>query len=257
MKILLTNDDGADSPFLRPLAEALAALGAVTVVAPDSEKSWIGKGISRHARVAEKRLPGLGPAAWALSGTPADCVNIALRHHCESPPDLVVSGINIGHNTSLVYILSSGTIAGALEGALHGVPAIAVSLGLPREVYLGLKEGDPQTAQEAAAVAASAARRVAAEAPRLLEGADDPYAKVHSLNFPYAEADGLEIAPTLPSPSGASCLFARDGAGFAFQTAELGKRPCDGYTDRQCLHDGKISYSLLDFAKIGVPALPR
>ena len=122
---LVTNDDGIDSAFLHRLVEALAKDFEVAVAAPAFEQSWIGRAISRRTEVEVIPSPSHFPSgvqAWAVSGTPTDCVNIALGNLLDRQPDIVVSGINIGFNTTETLILCSGTIAGAMEGAQWGLP---------------------------------------------------------------------------------------------------------------------------------------
>jgi 5'-nucleotidase len=123
-RILVTNDDGVRSAGIRALADALAALGDVTVVAPTREASAIGHALTLHHPL---RLEHLIDSTYALDGTPTDCVNIAVAAVLKGLPDLVVSGINKGLNVG-DDVTYSGTVSGALEGALLGVPAIAVSL---------------------------------------------------------------------------------------------------------------------------------
>src|SRR5438309_12043145 len=128
MRILITNDDGYRSEGLQALARALAPLGEVTIVAPVLEASAIGHALTlRHPL----RLEAVEEHTYAVDGTPTDCVNIAVTQVFNGLPDLVVSGINKGWNLG-DDITYSGTVAGALEGALLGVPAIARSLHPPR-----------------------------------------------------------------------------------------------------------------------------
>ena len=122
--ILVTNDDGVRSDGIHALAAALAPIGEVTVVAPHLEASAIGHALTLHHPL---RLEHLSGSTWALDGTPTDCVNIAVAAVLEGLPDLVVSGINKGLNVG-DDVTYSGTVSGALESALLGVPAIAVSL---------------------------------------------------------------------------------------------------------------------------------
>lgn len=126
-RILVTNDDGVDSEGIVVLAEALRALGDVTVVAPDSDRSGVSHSIStRHpVTVVERRDRTV--RTFACSGTPADCVVLGTYELCGGRPDLVVSGINRGANLA-DDVNYSGTVAAAVEGILVGVPAIAVSL---------------------------------------------------------------------------------------------------------------------------------
>ncbi|MBN2372198.1 5'/3'-nucleotidase SurE [bacterium] len=127
MRILLTNDDGIHSPGLAALADALMAIGEVTVVAPDTERSAVGHSItiSHPLRVKEVRMDGK-IFGYAVNGTPADCIKIALGAIMDHHADMVVSGINQGLNTG-TNIIYSGTVSGAMEGAILGLPALAVS----------------------------------------------------------------------------------------------------------------------------------
>jgi 5'-nucleotidase len=125
--ILVTNDDGVEVPSLPALARAIASLGPVRVVAPDGERSWVGKAITRYEPVRVTMVERGGVEMHAVSGYPADCVQLALHALFEGPPRLVVSGINAGYNHGWAYIQSSGTVGAALEAAIGGVDAIALS----------------------------------------------------------------------------------------------------------------------------------
>jgi 5'-nucleotidase len=124
IRILITNDDGVHSKGLWALAEALAPLGEIVTVAPTREVSAIGHALTLHFPL---RLEHIRDSTYAVDGTPTDCVNIAVAAVLKGLPDLVVSGINRGLNVG-DDVTYSGTVAGAMEGALLGVPAIAVSL---------------------------------------------------------------------------------------------------------------------------------
>ena len=128
MIILLTNDDGIDAPGLAVLGEALAGLGEVYVAAPDREYSATSHAITLRLPVSVqvRAVPFPAVASWAVSGSPADCVKAAVFKLLPRNPDLVVSGINDGINVG-VDILYSGTVAGAREGFLRGIPSLAVS----------------------------------------------------------------------------------------------------------------------------------
>lgn len=127
--ILITNDDGMDSPALPPLIAAIGRLANVEVVVPDQERSWIGKAITRHDPVTVQQVERGGREVAAASGYPADCVQLGIHTLFPNPPALVVSGINIGYNHGAGYIQSSGTVGAAIEALLGGVPAIALSAG--------------------------------------------------------------------------------------------------------------------------------
>ena len=128
MHVLLTNDDGIYAPGIFAAYKELKRYAEVTVVAPDSEKSSVGHGITlahplwvKHVHRREEFF------GYSVTGTPADCVKLALSVLLKKKPDLVISGINFGDNDGC-SVFYSGTVAGAREGALMGIPAMAVSL---------------------------------------------------------------------------------------------------------------------------------
>ena len=127
--LLVTNDDGIGSPGLLALADALSALGQVTVVAPDRERSAVSHAITLHKplRLEPAAVPVEGVRAYLSNGTPADCVVLGKMELTPNHPDLVVAGINGGPNlgNDVTY---SGTVAAAMEGALIGAPAFALSV---------------------------------------------------------------------------------------------------------------------------------
>lgn len=128
MEILITNDDGIYAEGIYALYAALRKVGNVTVVAPDVQRSAVGHAITLTdpLRVTEARRHGKF-FGYATSGTPADCVKLAIRAIMGKKPDLVFSGINLGANMGY-NVLYSGTVSGATEGALFGIPSIAISL---------------------------------------------------------------------------------------------------------------------------------
>jgi 5'-nucleotidase len=130
-RILVTNDDGVVSLGIVALAEALASLGEVTVVAPQTEASAVGHALTLRRPL---RLEHLRDRVYSVDGTPTDCINIAVDEVLEGPPALVVAGINRGLNIG-DDVTYSGTVAGALEGALLGYPALAVSLQFTRGTW--------------------------------------------------------------------------------------------------------------------------
>lgn len=123
MRILITNDDGIQSPGIMALAKGLAKIGEVWVVAPDRERTAVAHAVTLHKPL---RVNQIGIRSFSVNGTPVDCVNLALLKIMSKPPQLVVSGINKGVNLG-DDVMYSGTVSGAMEGAILGVPSIAVS----------------------------------------------------------------------------------------------------------------------------------
>ena len=122
--ILLTNDDGINAPGLKALAAELADFGTISIVAPSREQSGAAQSLTlRQPIICHK----MGEREWAVDGTPADAVIVALHRLLPEPPDLVISGINFGANLG-ENVYYSGTVGAAREGALHHIPSLAVSL---------------------------------------------------------------------------------------------------------------------------------
>ncbi len=129
--VLMTNDDGVTAPLLGALADALATTADVLVVAPERQRSAASHAITLHKPLRAREL---APGRWSLSGTPVDCVYLGLLRLAPRRPALVVSGPNDGYNlgTDVFY---SGTVAGAVEGALRGLAGVAVSIA-PRATHV-------------------------------------------------------------------------------------------------------------------------
>ncbi|MBU1230124.1 MAG: 5'/3'-nucleotidase SurE [Proteobacteria bacterium] len=180
MRILLTNDDGIQAVGLRAMHKALVAAGHdVQVVAPITEQSAVGHAITLSAPLRVKEFREAGFFGLGVSGTPADCVKLAISTLVTPPPDVVVSGINAGANVG-VDIMYSGTVSAATEGALMGFPALAVSMDDHNPVELSAQ-----------------ADYAAALLPRL-PLALLPQKCVLNLNFPnlpLAQAKGLRVCP--------------------------------------------------------------
>jgi 5'-nucleotidase len=204
-QILLTNDDGIEAPGLKCLEESLGSVGEVTVVAPDKEMSASSQSISTHTPL---RMRQLDEGHYAVSGTPADTVIIALYHLLPQKPDLVVSGINPGGNLgeSVVY---SGTVAAAMEAALHGVPSFAISLATRK--YLDYSSAASFAAQLAAKI--------------LEEGL--PEGVMLNVNVPRGEVRGVRLTRQSQKISQNLVLEKKDPRGRPYywldETVELGQ----------------------------------
>lgn len=172
--ILVSNDDGVMAPGIRAAAAALREVGDVAVAAPDRERSATSHSISldRPLRVDE-----IEPAVFSIDGTPVDCVYLALLHLVPRRPALVVSGINNGYNLGS-DVFYSGTVAAAVEGALRGVPALAVSL----------ERRNPPDFAHAAAFTAAMAGELVRRGPGAI-----PDATLLSVNVPAGPVSGYRV----------------------------------------------------------------
>ena len=132
LHILLSNDDGYLAPGLEVLRRELSSLGDITVVAPDRNRSGASNSLTLDAPL---RVEQIRPSVYVVTGTPTDCVHVAITGLLDEEPDMVVAGVNHGANLG-DDVLYSGTVAAAIEGRFLGYPAIAVSLVLGEGGYL-------------------------------------------------------------------------------------------------------------------------
>jgi 5'-nucleotidase len=253
--LLVTNDDGIESVFLHRLVEALEPHFKVSVAAPAFEQSWIGRAISRHNEIEVLSDASHFPEAveaWAINGTPTDCVNIALGHLIKTPIDAVVSGINIGYNTTETLILSSGTVAGAMEGAQWGLPAIAFSQCVPFADFEAIRDSKGQTEGPFAHSQLAAAQHAAKMSAELL-ATPPPSGQVINVNFPEKTTETTRVEASLPAKVSLGSLYEPCGAGkyrFRFSPGNLVE--AQEKSDRAVLERGNISRGQLDFSRIGV-----
>jgi len=226
VRILITNDDGYRSAGLNALASALGTVGEVTIVAPVQEASAIGHALTlRHPL----RLERIADRVFAVDGTPTDCVNIAVTQVFKALPDLVVSGINKGWNLG-DDVTYSGTVAGALEAALLGVPALAVSLKATRGEY----DFGP------------AARAAAALAGALLQR-PLPSRTFLNINVPHGRPKGYRVTVQAKRNHVTSVAERHDPKGRAYYWIEEGQNEWEPHdrSDYQAVRDGYVSVTPL------------
>ncbi len=256
MKLLVTNDDGINSVFFHELVYALRQAGHQLFIAvPAVEQSWSGASKTRSRPVKSALVDrGFGCPTWMMDGTPSDCVNIALGHHITEPLDGIVSGINIGMNGSLGFILASGTIAGAWEGALHGLPAAAFSQDVSPESYAYLKEhGSKPDAETLATLRHSAARAAALVGEWFPQMGRNRFT-VHNVNFPLPCTPQTKLVRTVPAQVHVPKIFgpaADDGSHRLIWGHIVDVSPPEPLTDVLCLKQGQISHTVLDYKRLG------
>lgn len=225
-RILVTNDDGVRSEGSHALAEALGALGEVTIVAPHIEASAIGHALTLRRPL---RMEQVGPNAYEVDGTPTDCVNIAVTKIFGGLPDLVVSGINKGYNLGddTTY---SGTVAGAMEAALLGAAGIAVSL----ERTLGAYDFGPSA-------------RAAAEIAVLVLRHGLPARTFLNLNVPSGEPKGTRITVQAKRNHVTTVDERCDPRGKSYYWIEEGENDWEPHdrSDYQAVRDGFVSVTPL------------
>jgi 5'-nucleotidase len=226
VRILVTNDDGYRSDGIHALARALRDVGDVTIVAPTVEASAIGHALTlRHVL----RLDQIEDRVFSVDGTPTDCVNVAVTQVFKGLPDLIVSGINKGWNLG-DDVTYSGTVAGALEGALLGMPAIAVSLRQTR--------GDYDFSH--------AARAAAAFADALLRRPLPPRTFLN-INVPKGQPKGYRVTVQAKRNHVTSVSERHDPKGRPYYWIEEGQNEWEPHdrSDYQAVRDGYISVTPL------------
>jgi 5'-nucleotidase len=226
-RILVTNDDGVRSAGLHELARAVSRLGAVTIVAPHLEASAIGHALTLRRPL---RVDRIEEHVYEVDGTPTDCVNVAITHILKGSPDLVLSGINKGYNLG-DDVTYSGTVAGAMEGALLGIPSIAVSLERTNGTY----DFGP---------AATAAGQVA---ERLLAGSSFPARTFLNLNVPSGRPKGIRVTVQARRNHVTVVSERIDPRGQAYYWIEEGQNDWEPHdrSDYQAVRDGFVSLTPL------------
>ncbi|MEN8234946.1 MAG: 5'/3'-nucleotidase SurE [Actinomycetota bacterium] len=209
--ILLTNDDGIDSPALAPFAVALSRLGTVRVVVPDRERSWVAKAITRFDPIRVEQVELDGGVAWTCTGFPADAVQIGIHGLFDEPPSLVVSGINVGYNHGAAFLMSSGTVGAAVEAWVSGIPSIAISTGASGEwAPWKRRVHEPEARSEWEHLTDVAADLI----DEVLESGIGNHADVVTINLPYETTGDTPRCVTSVARVGYDRLFSRQGDGI-------------------------------------------
>ncbi len=242
MIILISNDDGIHSPGLHALVRAVADLGQVWVVAPDREQSAVGHSItiSEPIRLTDTSVGG-SFRSFAISGSPADCVKLALSELLPKTPALIISGINRGENTG-ISIIYSGTVSAATEGAINGIPAMAVSLDSFSHEDFG----------PSAAVARRAAQRVLADGL--------PAGTLLNINVPALPDERILGVKVIKQGKGRfkeSFLKRNDPRGRVYYWMDGQKLPLnETETDGTALNEGYVTVTPIHFDLTHHAALP-
>ncbi len=247
MRILITNDDGIHAPGLAVLEAIARQLSdEVTVVAPETDQSGVAHSMSLNDPL---RLREVGPDRWAVRGTPTDCVIMGVRHILKAKPDLVLSGVNRGSNVA-EDVTYSGTIAGAMEGTLFGIPSIALSQAFgPVTGRMGILWG-------------CAEAHGAAVVKRILDCGVPPEILVN-VNFPDRRPEDVQgVAITVQGRRDSELMNVeerKDGRGLPYYWLTFARRPFSpGHgTDLEALAQGKISITPLRMDLTDEPTLTR
>lgn len=226
MHFLITNDDGFKAAGLRALVEMASELGRVTVIAPATEQSYVGHRVTTSSPLI---LKDLGGGQYHLAGTPADCVRVAIRA-LDVRPDWILSGINHGGNLG-VDVYTSGTVAGAREGAFLGIPAIAFSQLMRRP--------DPVDWEASRRLAANAFARIASQ-----EAVDGRYWNVN-LPHPVTRSETVPILDCPLDRSPLDVVFTQSEDGYLYCGHYVSRPSKPGADVAQCFA-GNLTMTALD-----------
>lgn len=251
MNIILTNDDGPESPLLPFFIERLSAFGDVTVIVPHREQSWTGKAMSRFEALTSATVMIGGVKARTVDGKPADCVNLALYNICSRMPDLVVAGINMGANTGIGFILSSGTVGACLEANIAGVPAIAVSQLLKAEHYRDWTANHRADAAEIARLCCQAEPILDTVFKKFLER-DDAFSRpvTMNVNLPDTATADWQVVPSVIGRTTYGACFEQSGDAYRHNLQSIQQDERED-TDGIVILAGHVSLTCIDIWTFG------
>jgi len=233
--ILVTNDDGIGSEGLKTLSEKLSELGEVFVVAPDRQRSAVGLSITLEKPL---RIENVAERVFSVDGMPADCVTLAIHKLMESPPALIVSGINDGQNIGY-DIYHSGTVGAALIGTMFGIPSMAVSIANSK--FTG-KPLDATLYDTAAEITLKLARIVSEN-----KLPDETFLNINVPNVPLSDIEGIEITRHCRSTYNIEIQHRLDPRGkrYYWLGGEFNGGNVHPETDLSALRRGKVSVTPL------------
>lgn len=237
--ILITNDDGIYSPFLIPLLKSIRKSGDLYVVAPSAEQSWSGSKVHQSLKPESVMLPFCKRAWSIVNGSPVTCVDIAYHQLLPQKPDIIISGVNIGANTSWQYILSSGTFAAAQHGFNLNVPSIAISQALSADLKKIDRSGSTPILKQQEDILDNNFHPI----PQWIESiSNQAFPELWNINFPYLIDNSTDIVYAKPALFKKTEFYARS-SNNTFLFDPKSEETLETYSDRDGLREGKISIS--------------
>ena len=249
MHILLTNDDSFDSPLFHILYDVLKEQGhTLTCIMPATEQSWKSKSMTRFGKLRLEKQNIDNRSFYTFEGSPADCVNFGIYKLCDTKPDLIISGVNMGYNVSLSYVLSSGTIGAAMEGYLAGFPALSLSQQLIPELYKHWNgtRSFPKDAYN----------HLKNQVLKILEAASNSFTELISnkelwaLEMPYQLSKNWEIKKSLPSESHYGNAFIENEDGSYSHCSPRLENDENPASDINIMHSGNVAFNRLNFRSL-------
>lgn len=249
MHILLTNDDSFDSPLFHILYDVLKQQGhTLTCIMPATEQSWKSKSMTRLGKLKLDELDIDGRTFHTFEGAPADCVNFGIYKLCQSKPDLIISGVNMGYNVSLSYILSSGTIGAAMEGYIAGFPALSLSQQLIPELYKHWNDHR--------AFPEKAYTHLKAQVTKILNSATKNLdeliqnKELWALEMPYELTENWQIKRSNPSQAHYGSAFNKNEDGSYSHCSPRLENDDNPESDINIMHSGHVAFNKLNFKSL-------
>lgn len=234
-----------DHQVFLALLKELSKIFSITAVAPDREKSWIGKAITTKKTLKVKKVKFENYKIFTLNATPADCVQIGLHYLIKNNPDLVISGINIGANIGNARMLSSGTIGAAIEATFYKVKSIASSLIIPDHMRNKLDFNDKKSYK----LFEPAAEITAKIACIILE--NNFYdVDLFSINIPFNAKIDSDIEITIPFKTPYQSLFNKTKNGFIHKVPPVEYQDMIDKTDLKAIFNEKISITPVNLSLV-------
>jgi 5'-nucleotidase len=249
LKILLTNDDSHDSPLFHYTIEALSLIGDLDIVVPAAEQSWKGKAMTRVGGLKVEDIDLFGTPAKSVTGTPADCVNLAIHNLLDERPDIVVSGANIGKNVGIGFIFASGTVGACFEANIAGLPALALSQELAPQQFRQWMESRHFSDDVNTALRDGILELIPRVWDELKISADAP-ANTWNVNFPSNVTEEVSIVKSRIGHTFYDQCFTRKGDEYHHElaSAHVDQNP---ETDDCVVRSGNVSATEIDIRVLG------
>ncbi len=228
----------------------MAKVADIQIVVPAREQSWIGRAYSRHSELEVRDVNFMGYNCQTVSGTPSDCVNIALAHLCDIPPDAVVSGLNIGQNVAFPLLWSSGTFSAAVEASGWGFQAFAFSMRLDKIHYEACRLQHAPAPPDLLVKLQDASLHAANFVIEFLEKKILKPMEVANVNYPANYTKVADFVRCEPARAKLASVYSKNESGkytFGYKMGELAST-LEYPSDVECLNSSKACYSIVSIS---------
>ncbi len=261
-RVLVTNDDGAQSPLLHAFLSELTSspwCSEVRAVIPKDEQSWVAQSVTRFRQLQVVQQPIGAVNGYVVDGSPADCASLGITELYPERPQLLISGINFGTNETLAFYLNSGTVGGARQGIVFGVRAIAVSLKLPRDLFEKWRNFDLEAIHAKAEDWKRASTVACNVVSRLLDDECWNGVDLYTINMPWSATEDTPVRITqLARVTYPSIFHSFQNGMFRHRLESLQKVENHGFGVAGVLNDADvIDQGLISLSPIAYDLFPR